>query len=231
MPGDWLLDWARSLNPELGAAALRQSIVCAMLGRDDQARETLQVFQEYRAQGAPLNLKVLMAGFLFANPETSDRFSAALVKAGAPDNRADHFRPVRGNLLKGREIRALLAGRRIVGISATTGEPFSCEWGKGGEFKYTRGAYQENGKYWVEDDVLFAQFDKRYDGLPLGATIFRNPAGTKEYKNEYFMLADVGTIIPFAIIDEGIGPESRPKLQTEKGSPVAASLPGKNRKL
>ena len=120
-----------------------------------------------------------MAGFLFANPETSDRFSVALVKAGVPDNRADHCSLVRSNLLKGREIRALLAGRRIVGISATTGEPFSCEWGKDGELKYASGAYQENGKYWVEDDVLFAQFDKRYDRLPLGATVFRNPGGTR----------------------------------------------------
>jgi hypothetical protein len=215
-----LLDWARSVNPEFGAAALRQSIIYAMLGRDDQARETLQIFQESRVLGAQLNLKVLMAGFSFANPETSDRFSTALVKAGVADNRADHCRPVRENLLKGREIRALLSGRRIIGISPTTGEPFSCEWGKGGEFKYTRGAYQENGKYWVEEDVLFAQFDKRYDRLPLGSTIFRNPGGTKEDKNEYFMLVDIGVIVPFAIVDDAIGTGPGPKLQADIGSKV-----------
>jgi hypothetical protein len=161
-----------------------------------------------------------MAGFSFANPETSDRFSTALVKAGVADNRADHCRPVRENLLKGREIRALLSGRRIIGISPTTGEPFSCEWGKGGEFKYTRGAYQENGKYWVEEDVLFAQFDKRYDRLPLGSTIFRNPGGTKEDKNEYFMLVDIGVIVPFAIVDDAIGTGPGPKLQADIGSKV-----------
>jgi len=215
-----LLDWSRSLNPELGAAALRQSIIYALLGRDEQARETLQIFQESRVPGASLNLKVLMAGFSFVNPETSDRFSTALVKAGVPDNRADHCRLVRDNLLKGREINSLLAGRRITGISITADEPFSCEWGKGGEFKYTRGAYQENGKYWVEEDVLFAQFDKRYDRLPLGSTIFRNPGGTKEDKNEYFMLVDIGVIVPFAIVDDGIGTGPRPKLQADIGSKV-----------
>jgi tetratricopeptide (TPR) repeat protein len=208
-----LLDWARSLNPELGAAALRQSVAYAMLGRDDQARETLQIFQESRVQGATLNLKVLMAGFLFDNPETSGRFSAALVKAGVPDNRADHCRLARDTMLKGREIRALFTGRRIIVISPITGEPFSCELGKGGDFKYRRGAYQETGKYWVEDDVLFAQFDKRYDRLPLGSTIFKNPTGTKEDKNEYFILVDVGVIVPFAVVEDEPGSESRPKLQ------------------
>jgi tetratricopeptide (TPR) repeat protein len=225
-----LLDWARALNPELGAAALRQSIVYAMLGRDDQARETLQIFQESRVPGASLNLKVLMAGFSFANPETSDRFSTALVKAGVPDSSADHCRLARETLLKGREIRALLTGRRIAGISPITGEPFACEWGKSGDFKYSRGVYQENGKYWVEDDVLFAQFDKRYDRLPIGSTFFRNPVGTKEDKNEYFMLVDVGVIVPFAVVEEGAGPESRPRTQAELVRSATAS-PGKSRKL
>jgi adenylate cyclase len=226
-----LLDWARSLNPELGAVALRQSIIYAMLGRNDQARETLQIFQESRVQGAPLNLKVLMAGFAFENPNTTDRFSAALVKAGVPDSDGDHCRPVRNNLLTGREIQGLLDGRRIVGMSPTTGEPFSYEWGKGGEFKFTRGTYQENGKYWVEDDVLFAQFDNKYDHLPLGATIFKNPRGTKENKNEYFMLADIGCIVPFATVDEAIRSESRHKLQTNKVNTVSISSLGKNREL
>ena len=40
-----LLDLARSINPGLGAAALRQSIIYAMLGRDDQACEMMQIFQ------------------------------------------------------------------------------------------------------------------------------------------------------------------------------------------
>ena len=126
------------------------------------------------------------------------------MKAGVPDHRADHCRLARDTLLKGREIKALLAGRRIVGISPTTGEPFACEWGKGGDFKDSRGAYQENGKYWVEDDVLFAQFDKRYDRLPLGSTVFKNPVGTKEDHNEYFMLVDVGVIAPFSIVHGGV---------------------------
>ena len=222
-----LLDWARSLNPELGAAALRQSIVYAMLGRDDQAHEALQIFQESRAPGAPLNLRVLMAGFSFANPETSGRFSAALVKAGVPDNRVDHCRLSRDTLLKGGEIRALLPGRRIIGISPITGEPFSCEWGKGGDFKYSRGAYQENGKYWIEDEVLFAQFDKRFDRLPLGSTIFKNPLGRKEDKNEYLMLVDVGIIVPFAVVKDETGSESRPKLQAGV-NPAADSFANMN---
>ena len=136
-----LLDWALSLNPELGAAALRQSIVYAMQDATIRRARRCRFSRNPGLQGPRSILKVLMAGFSFANPETSDRFSTALVKAGVPDHRADHCRLARDTLLKGREIKALLAGRRIVGISPTTGEPFACEWGKGGDFKYSRGAY------------------------------------------------------------------------------------------
>jgi adenylate cyclase len=200
-----LLEWSRMLNPELGPAALRQSIVYALQGRDEQARDTLQVFQESRAPGASLSLKVLMAGFPFADHKTSDRFATALVKAGVPDNRADHCRLSRNNLLSGQEIGSLLTGRRITGIEASTGEQFWFEWAKNGELKFTRGAYRESGKYWVEEDILFAQFDKRYDGLPLGSTIFRNPAGTREDKNEYFILLDLGAIVPFEMVEDELG--------------------------
>jgi hypothetical protein len=126
--------------------------------------------------------------------------------------------------MKGREIRSLLPGRRIVGISPITGEPFSCEWGHAGEFKYTRGALHETGTYWVEEDVLFAQFEKRYDRLPMGASVFRNPTGTKEDQNEYFMLMDIGVIAPFSIVDGGAA-FSPPKVQAGfPGEAVGSAL-------
>ena len=185
----------------LASAALRQTIVYALQGRDDEARDTLQAFLPLRPTGTPLSLKILMAGFPFADRNTSDRIATALVKAGVPDHRTDYCRLSRNNLLNGNEITSLLAGRSITGISASTGEQFWCEWGKNGEFRFTRGAYRDSGKYWIEEDILFAQFDKLYDGLPFGSTIFRNARGTKVDKNEYFILLDLGAIVPFTLVE------------------------------
>ena len=72
------------------------------------------------------------------------------------------------------------------------------EWAKSMEFKYITGPYQEMGKSWVEGDVLFLQFEKILGGLPYGTTIFRNPDGSRESKNQYFMVSDIGSITPFA---------------------------------
>ena len=80
--------------------------------------------------------------------------------------------------------------------------------------------------------MLFAQFDKRYDRLPLGSTVFKNPVGTKEDHNEYFMLVDVGVIAPFSIVDGGSA-SSPPKVQagfpgdTVSSPPAASSSIGK----
>ena len=92
----------------------------------------------------------------------------------------------------------LLFGRKITGISAATGEQLWWEWTKSGEFKFIRGAYQDTGKSWVEGNVLFLQFEKYLGGLPYGTTIFRNPDGSRESKNEYFMVSDLRSVNPFA---------------------------------
>jgi hypothetical protein len=80
----------------------------------------------------------------------------------------------------------------------STGEQLWFEWAKNGEFKFIMGAYQDSGKSWVEGDVCFFQFEKLFGGLPYGAAIFRNPDGSRESKNEYFMVSDARTINPFA---------------------------------
>jgi hypothetical protein len=79
-----------------------------------------------------------------------------------------------------------------------SGEQFWWEWAKSGEFKYIRGAYQDTGKSWVEGAVFFAQFEKQLGSLPYGMTIFRNPGGSRESKNEYYMVTDLRGITPFA---------------------------------
>jgi hypothetical protein len=40
-------------------------------------------------------------------------------------------------------------------------------------------------KSWVEGDVLCQQYEKRFGGLEFCSTVFRNPKGTYEGKDEY----------------------------------------------
>lgn len=80
----------------------------------------------------------------------------------------------------------------------STGKQFWWEWAKTGEFKLDLGAFQDMGKSWVEGDVFFIQFEKLFSGLPYGTIIYRNPDGSKERKNQYLMVSDIGSITPFA---------------------------------
>jgi TolB-like protein/class 3 adenylate cyclase len=192
-----LLERAIRLNPELsGSVAFSQSIIYGIQNRNEEARTALEILNKSRM--TPIRgLKDIMLYLPFADPETSDRMAEALIKAGVPGNLTDNYRISRENLLNGQEVRSLIFGRKITGASAATGEQFWWEWAKSGEFKFIRGAYQDTGKSWVEGDVFFVQFEKQFGSLPFGMTIFRNPDGSRESKNEYYMVNDLRGITPF----------------------------------
>ena len=65
-----------------------------------------------------------------------------------------------------------------------TGKQLSWEWTETGDFNFTMGTFKDTGKSWVKGDVCFIQFKKMYGDLPYGATVYRNPDGTKEAKNQ-----------------------------------------------
>jgi hypothetical protein len=134
----------------------------------------------------------------FADSKISDHVAEALIKAGVPGTLADNYRISRENLLNGQEVKSLLFGRKITGISMITGKQYLWEFVKSGEWKFISGDFQNTGKSWVEGNVFFSQSEKLFGGLPYGNTIFRNPEGTRENKNEYFMVTDLRFIIFFA---------------------------------
>jgi len=80
----------------------------------------------------------------------------------------------------------------------STGKQLWWEWTENGKFKVDYGSFQDEGKSWVEGDVFFIKFKKMFGGLPCGTIIYRNPDGSGESKNQYFMVSDVGSITPFA---------------------------------
>jgi hypothetical protein len=46
------------------------------------------------------------------------------------------------------------------------------------------------GKSWIEGDMLVHQWEKRWDGLKYYISVFRNPEGTPQKKNEYILITD-----------------------------------------
>jgi hypothetical protein len=139
-----------------------------------------------------------MLYFPFADAKKLDRIAEALIKAGAPGNPTDYYRILKENRIKGQEIKSLLFGRKITGTAMSTGKQLWWEWSKNGEFQLDLGSFQDNGKSWVDGDVFFIKFKKLFGGLPYGTIIYRNPDGSGESNNQYFMVSDIGSITPFA---------------------------------
>jgi TolB-like protein/class 3 adenylate cyclase/Flp pilus assembly protein TadD len=186
------------LNPDLaGSAALYQAIIYGTHGQNEEARTAYEIFLKSRM--SPVRgLKNIISYFPFTDPKTMDSFAVALTKAGVPGSPTDYDRLSKENMINGHEVKSLLFGRKVTGTSWATGEQFSWEWAKSGEFIFMQGTHQNTGISWIEGDVIFIQFEKLYGGFPFGMTIFRNPDGSREGKNEFFMVSDLRSITPFS---------------------------------
>ena len=122
--------------------------------------------------------------------------------------------------MNGNEIRNLLFGREASGI-IPSGSDFGRHWWdnitKDGKLtrQYGVSPYDEmnkdevsrkevkmtfTGKAWIDGDMFFKQYKSYRIGRKMHATIFRNPEGTLENKDEYLMVWDK-TTFPFSVVD------------------------------
>ncbi len=193
-----LLERAKRLNPELsGSVALSQSIIYGIQGRNEEAHTAYEIFLKSRMSPVR-NLNDILLYFPFADPIQLDRIAEALIKAGAPGDPTDYYRILKENRLNGQQVKSLLFDRKVTGTAMSTGKEMRWEWTKNGEFKFIMGSYQDKGKSWIKGDVFFIQFEKLIGGLPYGTIIYKNPDGSRESKNQYLMVSDIGSITPFA---------------------------------
>jgi TolB-like protein/Tfp pilus assembly protein PilF len=195
-----VLERAKRLNPELsGSIAATESIIFGIQGRIEEARAAYDIYLKSR-QHPVRNLNDILLYLPFADPKKLDPIAEALIIAGAPGKATDYYRILSENRINGQEVKSLLFGSKITGTAMSTGKQFWWEWEKNGEFKII-GPFHDMGKSWVEGDVFFIQFKKVFGGLPYGTIIYRNPDGSEENRNQYFMVSDVGSITPFALSD------------------------------
>jgi tetratricopeptide (TPR) repeat protein len=208
------MEQATRLNPEAAGAPL--AAFYALLGRDQDARAMLEGRRKKSAV-AP-DVSIPMFGLPFMDRAIGDRFAEGLLKAGlAPAKISGGYFPAfKENQLTGEEIKSLLLGSGITGIDQD-GQQQRWNYKNNGEFTwrgpalkdpYTQkiisaptpaGPNSDRGQSRIEGDMICHHFEKLYWGLEFCGTVFRNPRGTNESKDEYFFCNDIG-FTPFSLV-------------------------------
>jgi TolB-like protein/class 3 adenylate cyclase/Flp pilus assembly protein TadD len=206
---------ALKLNPE-ATGTISLAAFYAILGRDQNARAMVEMRR--KKTGAVPDVGVYMFGMPFKDHAIVDRYAEGLLKAGlAPAGISGGYFPAcKENQLTGEEIKSLLLGSRITGIDQD-GQQWWIDRKKNGEFTwrgpalkdpYTQkiisaptpaGPNSDRGKSRIEGDTICHKFEKLYWGLEFCGTVFRNPKGTNESKDEYFFCNDIG-FTPFSLV-------------------------------
>jgi len=183
-------------NPDLSQSFRYLSVCYSHLGRKKEARSALDKFiTEFGLS----KLVLEMAWVPFKDQKVFDRFAQGLIKAGYPEPHK-YFKINTENRLKGEEIRNLLFGRKRSGISLYSGMQWWKECDEEGKCSYTVGSHLYRGIDSIEEDLLCIRYEKRWKGMKMCGSVFRNPEGTLEGKDEYLYHHDVG-ISPFSMID------------------------------
>jgi len=207
-----LTEDALRLNPKNLGMGVQLAAFYGLLGRDQEARETLANVRK-KLRIAPLD--VSMWGYPFQDRAVADRYAEGLLKAGVSSQlpgspltgttggegllkTGDSGQPFgylpafKGNQLTGEQIKALLSGSTITGIYY--GVRWWIEWKKNGECTWhgVITSDSDRGNSRIEGDMICTKYQKNWWGLEDCATVFRNPSGTPEIKDEYFFVHDIG---------------------------------------
>jgi len=135
-----------------------------------------------------------MFPFPFKDRAVVDRFAEGMVKAGMAGPSSAYFPIFKENQLTGEEIKKLIFGSKVTGIAIGSGRQWWIERKINGETTVIgpEPNSSDTGRSRVEGDLLCTQFQKRAWGLEYCFTVFRNPRGTYEGKDEYLNVNDWG---------------------------------------
>jgi len=187
-----LSEKALRLNPENVGMGVQLAAFYALLGRDQEARAALETV---RKKLRVANLQWHMSYVPFKDRAVADRYAEGLLKAGVPGQPSGYFSASKENQLTGEEIRALLFGSTVTGMTILGGSwrfQYSIDFKKNGEFTWRGATISDSGKSRIEGDMICTQYKKNWWGLEHCATVFRNPSGIPERRDEYFFASDIG---------------------------------------
>ena len=175
---------ALKLNPELGPPAAILAAACANLGRNEEAKAAIQAYYKYMVHSQ-------MYFWPFKDQEVEDSFVEGLIKAGFPTSKLVSVHVSRENQITGDNIRALFFPSTIAGFVPSD---WSNEIAKDGKVtlraRWVSGGL-DTGRAWLEGDKLWHQYEKFWYGMPYCNTVFKNPKGTPDTKDEYIRFNDL----------------------------------------
>ena len=186
-----LSEKALRLNPENVGTGFQLAAFYGLLGHDQEARATLATVGK-KLKIYPLDTS--MWGYPFRDRAVADRYAEGLLKAGVPGQPSGYLPAFKGNQLTGEQIKALLFGSTVAGIYTVNGSRWWADWEKNGECTW-RGIIasdSDRANSRIEGDMICTKYQKNWWGLEDCATVFRNPSGTPETKDEYFFVRDIG---------------------------------------
>ncbi len=191
-----LFERGRRLKPEIWAGEPWLISMQGFLGREKEARLELDTF---RKKWGEVDLSV-MYHFPFKDRRVADRFAEGLIRAGIKIPPSGYFPAFKENQLTGKEIKRLLSDATMTGIDLD-GQQWWIEGKSNGEITWrAKGALpSDTGRRWIVGDLICNQFQKRFWGLESCGTVFRNPRGTYEGKDEYFTCMEFG-FAPFSLV-------------------------------
>jgi tetratricopeptide (TPR) repeat protein len=181
---------ALKLNPEDESIAVELSVFYGLLGREKEARAIFETVREKVFGNTEFSIAIRMQSMPFKDRAVAVRYAEGLFKAGAPGAISGLFLSAyKDNQLSGEQIKALLVGSTVTGISDSIG-PWSIDFKKNGEFTWRGASRSDSGKSRIEGDMICTHYQKNWWGLESCSTVFKNPSGTNEWKNEYFFMND-----------------------------------------
>jgi hypothetical protein len=208
------LERAHKYQPKHFWILIPLSVVYANLGRTEEARSTLgPLLKTWNKMGlAWQSLRFPMYWWPFKDREVEKAFASGLLKAGLPGQPNEYYKAYQENRLTGTEIKDLVFAQAVTGFDIMTGKQWWIERTENGKATYrgskgyVKGEVSEleetsdNGKSWIEGDRLCNQWENLFGGLEDFQSIYKNPEGSPEKKDEYIGMAVYG-FVPFSLVD------------------------------
>lgn len=202
-----LVERGLRVNPELTASAAWLVAAYGLLGKEKEARVALEIYT--RGRGSEPRVRDIMYFFPFTSAVLADRFAEGLIKGGVKGVPSEYLPGFQENRLNGGEIKKLLSGSTITGFPRNYPgvQPWKIEYSRDGQFRWQgqepagfrtvkneqEPILSDTGSVRIEGNLLCQQYQKRFWGLEFCSTVFKNPKGTNEGKDEYFLFQDFGT--------------------------------------
>jgi hypothetical protein len=198
------IDRALTHNPEFSRAAGVLAAAYAHLGRDQESRAALVNYKK-GFLGYYVVLKYVMwSDWPFKDMKVAERFADGLLKAGLHGQPSGYYKISEEHKLSGEEIRELVFARTTRRVHDWKGE-FRIDRTRDGKMTYHNVSghpedMDDKGTSWIEGDMLCDHWQIHMAGHEYCMTVFRNPEGTPEKKDEYLAISDF-KIMPFSLVE------------------------------